>query len=136
MIAENPETREITFYNNLTTFGLVSQLQLLYVTRGFWKKGHKFQSFRFRRFFVFLEGFLCFENLKNQMDSFLMQEYPLFFLRCLLGVITRLWFRSLISLIGRDNTLVRSWRYLGSLRCPRTAWMIFILLELCWHARE
>ena len=22
------------------------------------------------------------------------------------------------------------------LRCPRTAWMIFILLELCWHARE
>jgi len=22
------------------------------------------------------------------------------------------------------------------IRCPRTAWMVFILLELCWLARE
>jgi len=71
-----------SFLHSYATSVLDSFCELWTVTRiaanqclvSFLENRPGFQGYRFRRFFLFLEGFLYFENIKNQMDGFLMQS--------------------------------------------------------------
>jgi len=75
-VSGNSETRHLT---NFSKFSYKwTSLALLHAARDGrfsekWTWVSRFLAFEvFRRFFLFLAGFSCFENSKNQMDGFLM----------------------------------------------------------------